>query len=342
MKRPPFPVIALVLVLLAGAAAVLWWLTGSGNHRSDALMLYGNVEIRDAQLAFDEQGRITEVLVEEGQAVAAGQVIARIESDRLSSRLAEAKARQAAQQEAVRRLSTGTRPQEIAAAGARLRAAEARLRNAERLVGRLTTTARARATAKQDLDDARAELDMARADADAARETLDLAREGFREEDIAEAQAVLKAREAEIALLEIQLGDTVLFAPSKGVIQSRVLEPGEMANPARPVVVLALNDPKWVRAWLPAPDLGRVRSGMSAKVYTDSFPGRGFQGWVGFMSPQAEFTPKSVQTTDLRTQLVYETRIWVEDPRDELRLGMPVTVAVETTAAGQATAEPGG
>ncbi len=107
------------------------------------------------------------------------------------------------------------------------------------------------------------------------------------------------------------------------------------------MVVLALNDPKWVRAWLPAPDLGRVRSGMPAKVYTDSFPGRAFKGWVGFMSPQAEFTPKSVQTTDLRTQLVYETRIWVDDPEDALRLGMPVSVAVEAPANGQAPAEPG-
>jgi HlyD family secretion protein len=80
---------------------------------------------------------------------------------------------------------------------------------------------------------------------------------------------------------------------------------------------------------------------MPAKVYSDSFPGRAFQGWVGFMSPQAEFTPKSVQTTDLRTQLVYETRVWVDDPGDVLRLGMPVTVAVEAPAAGQATTEPG-
>jgi HlyD family secretion protein len=341
MKRPPFPVIALVIFLLAGAAAGVWWLIGSGNHRDDALMLYGNVEIRDAQLAFDEQGRITEVLVEEGQVVAAGQVIARIESDRLASQLAEAKARRGAQQEVVRRLTSGTRPQEIAAAEARLTAAEARRRNAERLVGRLTSTARARATAQQELDDARAELDVARADADSARETLDLAREGFREEEIAEARAVLKAREAEIALLETRLEDTVLLAPSKGVVQSRVLEPGEMATPTRPVVVLALNDPKWVRAWLPAPDLGRVRSGMPAKVYSDSFPERAFQGWVGFMSPQAEFTPKSVQTTDLRTQLVYETRIWVDDPGDELRLGMPVTVAVEVPTSGQAVAKPG-
>ena len=126
--------------------------------------------------------------MQEGQVVAAGQVIARIESDCLASRLAEVKARRAAQQEVVRCLTTGTRPQEIAAA-------EARLRNAKRLVGRLIPTARARATAKQELDDARAELDVARADADSARETLDLAREGFREEEIAGARALLKARD---------------------------------------------------------------------------------------------------------------------------------------------------
>jgi len=166
------------------------------------------------------------------------------------------------------------------------------------------------------------------AEANERREALDLLREGPRAEEIAEARALLQAHEARLALLEERIDDTVLRAPARGVIQSRILEPGEMATPEQPALVLALTERKWVRAYLPEPELGRINRGMTARVYSDSFPGRAFDGRVGFISPQAEFTPKSVQTTDLRTQLVYETRIWVEDPADELRLGMPVTVEI--------------
>jgi HlyD family secretion protein len=140
---------------------------------------------------------------------------------------------------------------------------------------------------------------------------------------------VLHARQPRIVLLDRRLEDTVLLAPAKGIIQSRILELGEMAMPSRPAFTLALTDPKWVRVYLPEPQLGWIDRGMRAQVYSDSFKDRPFDGWVGFISPQAEFTPKSVETTDLRTQLVYETRIWVDDPANELRLGMPVTVEID-------------
>jgi HlyD family secretion protein len=101
-----------------------------------------------------------------------------------------------------------------------------------------------------------------------------------------------------------------------------------MASPLRPVFSLAITDPKWVRAYVSEPDLGKVRPGMAASVAVDSFPGRRFDGWVGFISPVAEFTPKAVQTEELRTSLVYEVRVFVKDPADELRLGMPATVTL--------------
>jgi len=99
-----------------------------------------------------------------------------------------------------------------------------------------------------------------------------------------------------------------------------------MVTPQKPVFSLAVTDPKWVRAYVTEPDLGKVRSGMAASVMVDSFPSRRFEGWVGFVSPVAEFTPKAVQTEELRTSLVYEVRVFVKDPSDELRLGMPATV----------------
>lgn len=123
-----------------------------------------------------------------------------------------------------------------------------------------------------------------------------------------------------------------LTSPAAGVIQNRILEPGEMASASRPVVTLALTDPKWVRAYVPEPYLGRINLGMKARILSDSFPDQTFDGWIGFISPVAEFTPKTVETEDLRTKLVYEVRVFVHDSKDKLRLGMPTTVIVDRTA----------
>jgi HlyD family secretion protein len=116
------------------------------------------------------------------------------------------------------------------------------------------------------------------------------------------------------------------MAPTDAVVRTRLMEPGEMASPQKPVFSLAITNPKWVRAYVSERDLGRVHPGMRAQVAVDSFPERRFEGWVGFISPVAEFTPKPVQTTELRTSLVYEVRVFVKDAADDLRLGMPATV----------------
>jgi HlyD family secretion protein len=161
---------------------------------------------------------------------------------------------------------------------------------------------------------------------------LNLAIEGPRKEDIAAAKNNLETLKASLSLLQIRLSDMALTSPATGVIQNRILEPGEMASPSRPVVTLALTDPKWVRAYVPEPYLGRINLGMKAKILSDSFPDQAFEGWIGFISPVAEFTPKTVETEDLRTKLVYEVRVFVHDSKDLLRLGMPTTVIVNRTA----------
>jgi HlyD family secretion protein len=126
--------------------------------------------------------------------------------------------------------------------------------------------------------------------------------------------------------LQQQLKDANLLAPLDAVVRSRIVEPGEISSPQKTAFTLAIIDPKWVRAYVGEPDLGSVHEGMSAGVTVDAFSGRSFSGWVGFISPVAEFTPKSVETTELRSSLVYEIRVFVHDPGDELRLGMPATV----------------
>jgi HlyD family secretion protein len=228
----------------------------------------------------------------------------------------------------VNQLKAGSRAQEIEQARAQVVAAKADVQNAEGNLQRIEKTSGTGATSEQDLDDARSRLEVVRANLKVAENALDLALEGPRKEDIAAAEKNLEALEAGLSLLNVRLSDMTLTAPAAGIVQSRILEPGEMAGPAKPVFTLALTDPKWARVYVSEPDLGKISSGMTAKVYSDSFPGEAIDGWIGFISPTAEFTPKTVQTEELRTKLVYEVRVFVKDPEDRLRLGMPVTVRI--------------
>ena len=324
----------LLLLALAGLCG-WWWQNRQPAQDQSTLTLYGTIDIRDVQLAFPEQEIIEQVLVEEGNRVETGQVLAIQRSDRLQAQLREAGARVSAREQTLQRLMAGTRQQEIDRLRAEVEAATTRMDNARRRYERIRTTTRKGASTEQTLDDARAAFETARAKLRAQRKSLDLAQEGPRQEDIKQARAELEAARAARDLLQIRIEDLKLRSPSAGVIQSRILEPGAMALPNTPVLSLALDDPKWVRAYVPEPDLGFIREGLPASIQSDSFPEQRFQGWVGFISPVAEFTPKNVETTELRTRLVYEVRIQVKDPEHRLRLGMPVTVHIDRDAPAQ-------
>lgn len=332
-------ILILLLVIGAGGGFYYFKYKQGQTPSGDMVTLYGNIDLRTVKLAFNEQEMIEEILVDEGDTVIKGQLLATLRDRRLVAQLREAEAMAAAQKEAVLLLVTGTRPQEIKKIEAQLEAAQVRLANAERLAKRLTVTSGTGASTIQDFDNAKSELDVTRAELKVLEESLALAREGFRTEKIAEARSVLKARQARITLLQERLKDTRLYASAPGIIESRIMEPGEIAGPGRTVFSLALTAPKWVRAYLSEPDLGFIAHGIKAMVYSDSFPGNAFDGKIGFISSAAEFTPKFVQTTELRTQLVYETRIWLEDPDNRLRLGMPVTVVVKKRGASNAESD---
>lgn len=331
MKRFFKIVILAVIFISAGVLGGRWFIKMKDNPSATELKIYGNIDIRDANLAFNEQERIAETFVEEGDRVKKGQVLARQQTHRLEAQIREVEAQIAAQQEVVKRFEAGTRPQEVEQARAEAAAARATVRNSMLTFERISKTSGAGATSQQALDNVRAQLDVDRAQLKVKEKALNLALEGPRKEDIAEAKNTLEALKASLSLLKIRFADMTLISPSPGIIRNRILEPGEMASPDRPVVTLALIDPKWVRAYVPEPDLGRINLGMKAKILSDSFPDQSFEGWIGFISPVAEFTPKTVETEDLRTKLVYEVRVFVHDSKDLLRLGMPVTVIVDRT-----------
>jgi HlyD family secretion protein len=324
--------VAALILALGSVAAVAWWFTQRENAPRE-LIIYGNVDLRQVQLSFNNSERIAAVLVQEGDRVRQGQLLARLDTSRLEPQVAQAEAQAAAQRQVVQRLRSGSRPEEIAQARANVASAKADAENARQQYERIKSAAEmsaGRAVRQQDVDTARAALQVAEAKLVVNQRALDLAVIGPRKEDIAEAEARLRADEAQLALLRQQLVDAQLPAPMDAVVRTRILEPGDMASPQKPVFSLAITDPKWVRAYVSEPDLGKVHQGMAAAVVVDSFPQRRFDGWVGFISPVAEFTPKTVQTEELRTSLVYEVRVFVKDPSDELRLGMPATVYLNT------------
>jgi HlyD family secretion protein len=324
-------IIALIVVVSL-AAGLVWWINQPENGAGD-IVLHGNIDLRQVELSFNNSERIAEVLVQEGDRVRQGQLVARLDTRRLAPQVVQAEAQTAAQRQVVQRLRNGSRPEEIAQARANVDSARADAANARQQYERIKSAAEmsaGRAVRQQDVDSAKAALQVAEAKLVVNQRALELALIGPRKEDIAEAEAELRANEARLALLRQQLVDAQLMAPTDAVVRTRLMEPGEMASPQKPVFSLAITDPKWVRAYVSEPDLGRLHEGMAAAVAVDSFPSRRFDGWIGFISPVAEFTPKTVQTQELRTSLVYEVRVFVKDPSDDLRLGMPATVYLDT------------
>jgi len=317
-----------ILLVLVAAAGGWWYFQHQNSDDPNRLVLYGNVDIREADLAFNNSEHIDKLLVQEGDHVHKGQLLATLHKERMQAEEAAAEAKVVSQKAVVARLEAGSRPEEIRQARADVAAARAKLTDAEVTYKRTQKLYKEHAASKQAADDDEAGLNTARANLKVADEALALAVKGPRIEDIEEARAMLKVDEAQLALAREVLKDTELYAPADGIIRNRILEPGDMATPQTPVFTLAKSNPVWVRTYAQETVLGRLALGMSAEVSTDSHPGKSYRGWVGYISPTAEFTPKNVETPELRTRLVYQVRVYVCNPENELRLGMPATVTI--------------
>jgi len=328
----------LIVALLVGvaAAAIAIWLLRGKNEPQSGLTLYGNVDIRKVDLGFRVGGRVAALTVQEGDRLTAGQLVARLEQAPYADALHLAEARQAQAAAQLAKLEAGNRPQEIAQAKALVKEREASVVNLELDFRRKQNLLATGVIPRQDFDTVTARLAEARARLETARQGLKLARAGFRKEEIAAARADLKAAEAASSAARTNLADTEIRAPDEGVLLTRVAEPGAVVAPGQTVATLSFDNPVWVRVYVDEPDLGRIAPGMAAKIITDTALEHPYRGHVGFISPEAEFTPKTVQTEELRTRLVYQVRVIADNPDHGLRQGMPVTVHLAEVA------EPGG
>ncbi|QRM54182.1 secretion protein HlyD [Sinorhizobium sp. BG8] len=319
------------VLLAAVAAGTAWWYDvpqklGLMPQQTNELRLYGNVDIRQVSLGFRVSGRVSETAVDEGDTVKAGAVVARLDAAPHQAAVRAAEAEVGARRATLQKLRAGARATEIAQARAQYNETLADLENAELDLDRAKRLGPSGTISQSTLDRAVAGKASADARAESAREALKLLEEGSRAEDIAAAESDLGAAEAALASAKISLDDTELKAPSDGVILSRVREMGAIVAPSDTVLVLSLNAPVWVRAYVGETNLGRVHPGMKVEITSDSSGAKRYSGTVGFISPVAEFTPKSVETPELRTDLVYRLRIIVTDADAALRQGMPVSI----------------
>jgi len=382
--------IALAAVGLIAAAALGYRIVaGRSGNRGDTVQVSGNIEVTDAEVSFRIPGRVIARLVEEGELVKKGQVVALLDDADLKHEVALRRAEYQAAYNALVELEAGARPEELAAAHAaaakakallaeleagsrpqEIAVAEAALSSAAIEEARLKTEFR-RATelyqtgtiSAEEYERQKAAYDVATARLREATERLALVREGPRKEQIEQARAAAAQAEAQYELVkagprqeliaqaaaklaqagaaldlaETKLGYATLVSPMTGIVLSKNIEPGEYVSAGTPVITVGDMVNVWLRAYVMHPDQERVKLGQEVRVRTDT--GKVFRGRVAFISPDAEFTPKSVQTPKERTKLVYRIRIDIKNPELELKRGMPADGEILLDS--QATQQPG-
>lgn len=327
MKKPALAAIAALVVI---AAAVVYYAIHHHGTDRNVLKVSGNIEVTSVETSFKVAGRVLERPVDEGELVKAGQVVARLDSTDLAHEVAIRRAEAATARAALQELEAGSRKEEIAQAEAALAAAEAEAVRLADDFRRQEELYRREVIPKQRFDQARAARDTSQAQARQAREALILVRKGPRQERIDQGRARLNEAEAALALASERLGYATLTAPVAGMVMSKNIEPGEQVAVGTPVITIGELDSVWVRAYIPETDLGRVKLGQKAHVTTDTWPGKQYDGTVTFISSEAEFTPKNVQTQKERVKLVYRIKITLPNPHMELKPGMPADAEILT------------
>jgi HlyD family secretion protein len=323
--------ISIVVIVAAAIAAGVYYyprLTAKPAPVNQ-LILSGNIEAHESLVGFKVPGRIVELPVEEGQSVAQGDLLARLDDADYRQRVSVDEAGLGVRQKDLALTLAGTREQEVKAAQQSVIDAEADLEEKKIDSERAQSLFAKDEVSAQDRDLAATALKRSQAAYLAAEDRYGEAQEGSRKEDVAIAHANLNQAHANLGLSRVDLGYTILRAPSAGVISVRQAELGEVVSPGSPVVTLADIDHLWLRAYIAETDLGRIRWGQDAIVTTDTYPGRQYHGRISFISPDAEFTPKSVQTYKERVTLVYRIKIDLDNPHHELKPGMPADARIE-------------
>ncbi len=307
----------------------------AGCNRSEPGPIHatGTVEVRELDVTPQVPARVARVLIDDGEAVAAGDTLVLLTQSTTRADIAQREARVRELEAALREARAGARPREVERAAADLRAAEAEAARTERDLERVRPLAAGGVVSRQTLDAAAAAAAGAAGRRDAAREAVQLLREGTRSERLQAAGAELAGARASLAATEAVAGDLVLVAPVAGTVISRNAEPGELLAAGQSAVTLGETAAPYVRVYVPTRLLPRVRHGQGVVARLDGYPERPIPGTVVAISPEAEFTPRIALTEQERADLVFGVKVALADTTGLLRPGLPATVEFETPAA---------
>jgi len=320
--------VPVILVLAVGAwLGYRYWEVRVGND-PNRIRVSGSIEVTEAELSFKLPGRVEARLVDEGDLVKAGEVVAKLETSDVAQQVALRQADVQMAQAGLADLLAGARPQELAQAAAAVRQAQADFKRIQDDYDRMKALFEQGSSNQREYDAARTAYDVAKDRLKTVQEQQALVKQGPRPDAIKVARArLLQAQEAE-KLAEIQLGYATLTSPLTGMVLSKNVEPGEMVAPGSPIVTVGDLARVYMRAYIEETDLGRVKLGQKVRVTTDTYPDKIYEGKITFISPQAEFTPKNVQTKKERVKLVYRVKVDLDNAKLELKPGMPAEAEI--------------
>lgn len=326
MKKRKIGIVVAVLLLVAAFA--IWRLYFQEKGDADVLALSGNMEVTETNVGFKLPGRVIDLAVDEGDRVEKDQVLARLDNAELASAVTQ---NRAALQEAMSRLAeirSGARPQEIEQARANVRSQDAELARLRNDFERAETLFNNGAISKAQFDAAKSAYETRLALQRSAAESLSLVKEGPKKEAVDAAAFRVEAAKAAVKTSEDRLADTVIYAPFPGVVLRKNVELGETVAAGTPVFTIGDLASPWIKVYVPETRLGLVKLGQKALVSTDTYKGKTYDGWVSYISSEAEFTPKNVQTQEERVKLVYAVKVRVNNPDQELKPSMPADVKI--------------
>ena len=305
----------------------------SGDQADGVITASGTIETIEVNVASKVSGQVESLAVEEGSRVEPGATLAAIDHATLDIQLRQAQAGVRLAEAQLALLVKGARAEDIKQAEAALAQAEAAFKPAEDDARRMRELVRTGSVTPKQAEDAEARLAVATAQRAAAAEALAKVRRLARPEEIRAAEARLAQAQAAADLLAKTIADCTVTAPIAGVVTHKAVERGELVAPGSTVVTLSELDDVHVMIYLTEKEMGRVRLGDSADVTIDAFPGRAFPGRITYISPEAEFTPKNVQTKEDRVKLVFGVKVEIENKDGLLKPGLPADAAIRAVAA---------
>lgn len=318
-------IIALIILLISFISYKIYSNIFLKNENN--LTFYGNIDTRTVNVGFRFLGKIENITKDEGEIVKKDEILVKLDTASLEKSLEELNEKIFASKLELSKLQTGYRQEEILEAKAAMEEAIENLNKTKDTYNRQANLFKTKSTSEENFTISQLNYKQALATLDKAKALYELRKNGYRDEDIKIQESNLKSLEIQAEKLKIDLNDSIIKAPVDGVILTRFKEIGAITNAGESILEIAKTDEFWVRAYIDEKNLGNIKPGLKMSIQTDSRD-ENYEGVIGFISPVAEFTPKNIETQELRADLVYSFRVIVKNPDDKIRQGMPVTLKI--------------